>query len=229
MNHPENEPDDSRPEQQPQHAEFQHRAHTALVPEDVGQGVFANGAIVLTGQFEVILDFVLRLGRPERVAARVVLPFPVAEQFVTAMRHSVQNYTQQFGPIPEIARPVGGSPPPASGPTGANGGTASASGNPTAGHGNGKGGVHSGGPTVPGIDEVYQDLKLDESVMTGRYANAVLIRHSATEFCLDFVANIYPRSSVSARVFLAAPQIPPLLHSLDHSCQQLKRRREEDG
>jgi len=225
MNHPENEPDDSRSEQQPQHAEFQHRAHTALVPEEVGQGVFANGAIVLTGQFEVILDFVLRLGKPERIASRIVLPFPVAEQFVAAMRHSLQNYTQQYGTIPEIARPAGG-PPKAAGATASdaatNGGTpqSAAAGNP-------QGSGH--GPVVPGIDEIYQDLKLEESVMSGRYANAVLIRHSATEFCLDFVTNIYPRSSVSARVFLAAPQVPPLLHSLDHSIQQAKRRRDENN
>ena len=46
-------------------------------------------------------------------------------------------------------------------------------------------------------------------MLSGRYANAVLIRHSATEFCFDFITNFYPQSAVSARVYIAAPHLGP--------------------
>jgi hypothetical protein len=72
----------------------------------------------------------------------------------------------------------------------------------------------------PPIDEVYDNLKLPEEVQSGIYANAVMIGHSASEFAFDFITNFYPRSAVSCRVYLSAPQIPRLLDTLTRSHQQ---------
>ena len=43
------------------------------------------------------------------------------------------------------------------------------------------------------------------------YANVAMIRHTAEEFAIDFIANFYPRSAVTARIFLAAARIPTLV------------------
>jgi hypothetical protein len=72
-------------------------------------------------------------------------------------------------------------------------------------------------PRPPSIEEIYQDLKLSEDVMVGAYTNAVMVVHSATEFCLEFIAQFYPRSIITSRVFLSAPQVPVLLNTLSQS------------
>ena len=58
----------------------------------------------------------------------------------------------------------------------------------------------------PSIEEVYDQLKISDDVLTGAYANAALLTHSAAEFCFDFVTNFYPKAAVSARVFSARPR-----------------------
>lgn len=60
------------------------------------------------------------------------------------------------------------------------------------------------------IEELYEQLKLPDEMLGGVYANAVMIGHAPAEFCFDFITNIYPRSVVASRVFLAAPQVPAL-------------------
>ncbi len=80
------------------------------------------------------------------------------------------------------------------------------------------------GATVPPIDEIYSQLKLPDEVAVGAYANGVLISHSPSEFVFDFIASFYPRSSVSARIFLTTPQVPRFLESLIRSFDQLQRR-----
>jgi len=50
--------------------------------------------------------------------------------------------------------------------------------------------------------------------MSGNYANAVMVGHSASEFFFDFITNFYPTSAVSSRVFLSAPQMPRLLDAV---------------
>ena len=72
----------------------------------------------------------------------------------------------------------------------------------------------------PSIEEVYDNLKIPDEVLSGVYANGALITHSAAEFCFDFVASFYPKASVSARVFLSAPQVPVLLSSLVQTWQK---------
>ena len=72
--------------------------------------------------------------------------------------------------------------------------------------------------------EVYDDLKIKDELLSGSYANAVMIGHGPHEFSFDFITNFYPNSAVSARVFLAAGQIPRLLDSLMGTWQQLRQR-----
>jgi hypothetical protein len=71
----------------------------------------------------------------------------------------------------------------------------------------------------PSIEEIYGSLKLPEDVQSGAYANAALVSHSASEFCLDFITNFYPKAAVSTRVFFSTPQVPIMLNSLVQSWQ----------
>ena len=78
--------------------------------------------------------------------------------------------------------------------------------------------------TPPSIEEIYDQLKLPDEGLSGVYANVVMISHSPSEFCFDFITNFFPRSAVSCRVFLAAPQVPRLLDTLTKSFEQFQRR-----
>jgi hypothetical protein len=79
-------------------------------------------------------------------------------------------------------------------------------------------------PTPPPIEEIYSQLKLADDLMSGVYANAVMIAHSPAEFYFDFITNFYPKSAVSSRVYLSAPQIPGLLNTLSRSFQQYQQK-----
>jgi hypothetical protein len=79
-------------------------------------------------------------------------------------------------------------------------------------------------PAAPSIEEIYSQLKLPDDQLSGVYANAVMIAHSPAEFYFDFITNFYPRSAVSARVYLSAPQIPGLLNTLSRSFQQYQQK-----
>ncbi len=72
--------------------------------------------------------------------------------------------------------------------------------------------------------EVYDDLKLRDELLSGTYANAVMIGHGPHEFCFDFITNFYPQSAVSCRVFMAAGHVGRLLESLRASWEQLRPR-----
>ena len=76
----------------------------------------------------------------------------------------------------------------------------------------------------PSIDEIYEGLKLPDEMLSGSYANAVLISHSAAEFSFDFVTSFFPHSAVSNRVYLSAPHVKPLLDSLRTNFKQLQQR-----
>lgn len=79
-------------------------------------------------------------------------------------------------------------------------------------------------PRPPSIEEIYDQLKVPDDLLSGIYANAVMISHTPAEFCFDFITNFYPRSAVSARVYLSAPQIPGLLSTLTRSFQQYQHK-----
>jgi hypothetical protein len=72
--------------------------------------------------------------------------------------------------------------------------------------------------------ELYEGLKWGETKMHGSYANAVMIGHTPTEFSFDFITTFFPKSVVSNRVFLSAPNVPKLLDSLKHSWEQFQRK-----
>lgn len=76
----------------------------------------------------------------------------------------------------------------------------------------------------PSAQELYDQLKLQDDVISGTYANAVMIGHTATEFSFDFITTFFPRSAVAQRVFLATPNVPRLLESLTHSYAQYQKR-----
>jgi hypothetical protein len=81
----------------------------------------------------------------------------------------------------------------------------------------------------PTAQDIYDDLKIRDELLSGAYANAVMIGHGAHEFSFDFITNFYPHSSVSARVFMAAGQVPRFYESLKGTWEQLKARNQSRG
>lgn len=185
-------PNEEHPPGQPGaiNEQVQHSSVSARVPTHVGRGVFTTGAVVFDGMHEFVLDFLVRLGSPHMVAARVVMPHHVFAQYIAALRDNLSKYEQRFGPPPPLPVP----------PAGQNRGS---------------------------ISELYDQLKLPDELLSGVYANAVMIGHTPSEFWFDFITTFYPRSSVSCRVFLAAQQVPGLLDTLNTAYQ--KHRQKESG
>lgn len=181
------EPDSSQPQGNPPP---ENPALRARVPDSVAGGCFSTGAIVMTGPTEYIVDFLQTIGRPHRVATRVVIPHAVMPQFVEALQKNLDIYRGRFG---EPVAPQGTPNPDA---------------------------------RRPSPQEIYDDLKLPDDVLSGVYANGVMIGHGATEFGLDFLTSFFPQSAVSARVFLACGQVPRLLESLKGAVKQLQERRQ---
>jgi hypothetical protein len=254
----------------------------ARVPDHVAGGAFSTGAIVVTGPTEFIIDFLQTIGRPHRVAARVIIPHQVMPQFIDALAKNLGLYRDRFGdpptppglvgpatalgatevpqvlPHPNVAQ-ASQSPTPPNDPTlGAafgstdvfpgspigsgyqagssaqtgQSGTAATPGQPDSGSDVDRPGephppLHLPPPVRrPTPQEIYDDLKIPDSVLSGSYANGVMIGHGASEFGLDFLTSFYPQSAVSARVFMAAGQIPRLLDSLHHAMRQLQIQRQ---
>ena len=163
----------------------------ARVPDHVSEGVFSNAVIVMTGPSEFVLDFLQTIGRPQRIAARVVIPHPVMPQFIDALKKNIDIYASRFGElvIPQTPKPADGSE-----------------------------------PRRPTPQEIYDDLKMPDSQLSGNYANGVMIGHASSEFSLDFLTSFFPQSAVSARVYLASGQVPRLLESLQGAWQGLQQR-----
>lgn len=184
-------PSDSQPSPENPDPNAQNQALRARVPDDVADGCFSTGAVVMTGPSEFVVDFLQTIGRPHRVARRVVIPHPVMPQFVDALKKNVELYTNRFGPPPTPQQPA--QDPEARRPT---------------------------------PQEIYDDLKLPDEVLSGTYANGVMISHGANEFGLDFLTSFFPQSAVSARIFVAAGQVPRLLDSLQNALHQLEQRRQ---
>lgn len=72
----------------------------------------------------------------------------------------------------------------------------------------------------PPIEEIYDQLKVTDEVLMGAYANAMMVAHGPAEFCFDFICNGFPRSVVTARVYVAAHHAPRILESLQRSQEQ---------
>jgi hypothetical protein len=74
------------------------------------------------------------------------------------------------------------------------------------------------------VADLYDQVKLPDEMMSGVYANAVMIGHTPSEFWFDFITNFYPRSAVASRVYLSAQQVPGLLQTLTTSYQAHQRK-----
>lgn len=84
-------------------------------------------------------------------------------------------------------------------------------------------------PRQPNVEEIYSELKLADELLSGVYANGVMIGHSPAEFVLDFLTNFYPKSAVSCRVYLSAQQVPRLVDTLMPSLRQIQARQQQQG
>lgn len=166
--------------------QIRHQSLSARVPDAIAPGVFSTGVIIHANANEFVLDFLCRMTRPFRVAARVILPPPVMPQTIAALRENIGKFTDRFGPIPQLPKPDN--------------------------------------DQRPTIQEIYDDLKLPDNVLVGAYANAVMIGHTPAEFSFDFIVGFFPRSAVSARVFLSAPHVPRVLDSMTHTYNDYQRR-----
>jgi len=76
----------------------------------------------------------------------------------------------------------------------------------------------------PTIQEIYDNYKVSDEMMSGSYANQVLIGHSPTEFFFDFITGFYPNPAVSARVYVPASHVPRFLNTLRTCVDQYRQR-----
>ena len=76
----------------------------------------------------------------------------------------------------------------------------------------------------PSIQELYEHFKLPEDLLSGAYANSVLIGHSPSEFLFDFITGFFPTAAVSCRIFLSAQQVPRTLETLTAALATYQKR-----
>jgi hypothetical protein len=221
----------------------------ARVPEHVARGEISTGVIVVTGGTEFVLDFVRNLPRPSTIVARVVLPHLVMPQFIDALAKNIELFRQRYGELPGSQVPMAPTPIPTPNATQTPNPQAELDASPTAnvppiGSGSPsevpgttsiQAGLHSNPipsqlppaatpPKRQNPQEIYDELKLRDEILSGTYANAVMIGHGAYEFSFDFITNFYPQSAVSCRVYLASGHIARLLDSLKQSWEQVRPR-----
>ena len=197
--------------------QVQYRSVTARVLESVRGGVFANGVMILQSAHEFAIDFLSTLGQPPQLVARLILPAANFAQFVAALQENYGHYQQHFGHgggmrgarpgEPPFDRP----PPPGAAAPVEVGAAARPDGPSPAGQSDPRGPAR---PPQPNIEELYEQLRFSDETLAGAFANAAKIEHSADEFCFDFVVNLYPRSIVVRRVFIAASRVPAILDAL---------------
>jgi len=220
----------------------------ARVPEHVAKGEISTGVIVVTGATEFVLDFVRNLPRPSTIVARVVLPHGVMPQFIEALAKNIELFRQRYGELPGTQQPTIPQVDTHHAPSSQETGQGQPANNPSVesplevpGTTSIQAGMHANPtpgpvPTQPAQpaapqppkrqnpQEIYDELKLRDEILSGTYANAVMIGHGPYEFSFDFITNFYPQSAVSCRVYLASGHIPRLLDSLKQSWEQLRPR-----
>jgi Protein of unknown function (DUF3467) len=76
----------------------------------------------------------------------------------------------------------------------------------------------------PTIAEIYENFKLSDDMLSGAYANSVMVGHSASEFFFDFITGFYPTAGVSARIMTSAPHMPRIVDTLKMAMQQYRTR-----
>ena len=191
----------------------------ARVSEHASRGVFSTGVVLLTGGSEFIVDFVQNLGSPTSVVARVIIPHGAMGRIIDAIERNVEGHEDRYGPIPgEFTTPNTPTEKPAVKPK-----EEIVAEDLTSEQLVGIGEMASAGTvesSEPSAQDIYDDIRLEPEVENGFYANSLMIGHSASEFKLDFIANLYPKSIVTSRVFLSAPQLMRVLQSLKRTYSQ---------
>lgn len=81
----------------------------------------------------------------------------------------------------------------------------------------------------PSVQEIYDNIKVADEQLPGNFAEGVMIRHSAAEFCFDFVTQFFPHAAVSSRIFMSAPHVPPLLEALRGNYQRFLQQGTQPG
>jgi hypothetical protein len=76
----------------------------------------------------------------------------------------------------------------------------------------------------PTIAEIYENFKLPDEMLSGAYANSVMVGHSPAEFFFDFITGFYPTAAVSARVITAAHHMPRICDTLRMALDQYRKR-----
>ena len=79
-------------------------------------------------------------------------------------------------------------------------------------------------PGRTSLQELYDNFKVADDMLSGVYANGVLIGHSPSEFFFDFLTAFYPAAAVSARVFLPSTQAPRFLTAMENAMRQYQQK-----
>jgi hypothetical protein len=64
------------------------------------------------------------------------------------------------------------------------------------------------------VEEIYENTKIPDEMLAGKYANMVAVTQNNGDFCLDFVLSLFPRSVVTARVFISIYHATELMNAL---------------
>ncbi|QDU80849.1 hypothetical protein Pla110_25850 [Polystyrenella longa] len=225
-------PEDKGPNQPMSH-EIRHSQASALVPEQIATGVYSTGAMVFQGSHEFVLDFMMRLGKPHQLVARIILAPSVIPSILRALKSNLDSFDKQFHPektqssksnVPQEGNQESDTTSPAVSEHQVGSGVPGSSEsivNPNPGAK-----VQNPGPEeqTQQIEDLYSELKIPSEVMSGQYANAVLIGHSANEISFDFITTFFPRSAVASRIHMAIPTARRLLDSLAQAHRQYLQR-----
>ena len=220
--------------------QFQHQPVAARVSERLGRPVSTTGMLVLDSPNEFVLDFLQGLTRPHQIVARVIVVPAIMEQIVTASSDNLEKYIGAFGAPPSLPKP------PQKRPTIAeiyetfklsddmlSGAYANSV---MVGHSASENlekyvQAHGAPPTLPKppqrrptIQEIYETFKLPDELLSGAYANSVMVGHSPAEFFFDFITGFYPTAAVSARVTTSAHHMPRIVDTLKTALQQYRNR-----
>jgi hypothetical protein len=220
---------------------------SALVPEQVSRGVFSTGVIAITGNTEFVLDFVLNIGTPSTVVSRVICTHESLRKIVAAIQRNVEAFTSRVSAIDPSVRPQllrRTSPLTASQSDADDGNIPETIGmeqfvgasipvpiNPTEAQASSEGTPEESGSddlrlstNKPNALDLYDDITVSDEVQVGVYANGLIIGHTDSEFKLDFVSNMFPKSVVTTRIFMSAPQLVKLLGTLERTVQQFDQK-----
>ena len=218
---------------------------SALVPERVSRGVFSTGVIAITGNTEFVLDFVLIIGTPSTVVSRVICTHEALRKIVAAIRRNVEAFATRVGSAePSVrAQLLRRAPPLTTAESDAEDGNRSepigteqfvgaaipVPADPTeqqssSGELREESGLGQKTNKRNALD-LYDDIIVPDDVQVGVYANGLVIGHTDSEFKLDFVSNMFPKSVVTSRIFMSVPQLVKLLDTLERTLQQFDQKK----